>query len=110
MVFFRAMLAWIGKILTAITPFKKGVGLSPFVRWLIWIVLDVTVLAILYLINSRWESLTAWLPDLGPSLKPWWLPALGQLVIFLVIGLVAGFLASLVVGGGGYLLADRESV
>ncbi|HZZ80012.1 MAG TPA: type VI secretion protein IcmF/TssM N-terminal domain-containing protein [Gemmataceae bacterium] len=85
MAFFRAMLAWIKKIVAAILPFKKGIGLSPWVRWLIWIVLDVSVLAILYLINSRSESLPAWLPDLGPNFRNWWLPALGQLVIFMVI-------------------------
>src|SRR5476649_2225638 len=68
-------------------PFKRGRGLSPVMRWIIWIVLDLLFLGLLYFINSVAEiaPIVQRMPFQAPWLRYFFLPILGQLVIFLVV-------------------------
>src|ERR1051326_5302485 len=84
MAFIAAIWGWIKKVVAALLPFSKSIVLSPAVRWMIWIILDITALALLYLLNRN-SPLANYLPDVYPQFRDWYLPALGQLVIFLMI-------------------------
>lgn len=82
MTFISAAWGWIKRIFAALLPFQKGIGLSPWVRWVIWIVLDVAVIALLYLLNIK-SPLANYLPNVWPEFRDWYLPTLGQLLIFM---------------------------
>ncbi len=85
---FASIWEWIKWAVAALMPFKRGRGLSPGMRWGIWIVLDVLVLALLYVINNHVVEIAPIvqrMPFQAPWLRYFFLPILGQLVIFLVI-------------------------
>lgn len=94
MSFLTSIWAWITWAVSALMPFKRGVTLSPIVRWIIWILLDLTFLGVLLLINSyaafaQSVGIPPVLDRLGIShlLRQIWLPILGQLFVFLCIAL-----------------------
>ncbi|MSU79252.1 MAG: hypothetical protein EXS16_14315 [Gemmataceae bacterium] len=71
----------------SLVPFKPNRLLTPVVRWIIWIVLDLLFFGLLFIINDvaeiapivqRTPFQTAWL-------RHFFLPILGQLVVFLGI-------------------------
>ena len=78
---------WITWIFAALVPFKRGRGLSSATRWFLWIVLDLLFLGLLYFINSVAEiaPIVQRMPFQAPWLRHFFLPILGQLVIFLVV-------------------------
>jgi hypothetical protein len=84
MAFFAAIWGWITKVVGALLPFSKSVVLSPVVRWIVWIVLDAIVLALLYLLNRN-TPIANYLPEVPPQFRDWYLSALGQLAIFMGI-------------------------
>jgi hypothetical protein len=83
----RLVWEWIKWIVAALVPFKRGRGLTTGMRWFLWIVLDLLFLGLLYFINSVAEiaPIVQRMPFQAPWLRHFFLPILGQLVIFLVV-------------------------
>lgn len=80
---------WIKLALDALTPFKPNRPLSPAVRWAIWILLDLLLLAALYFANDRFDitgavRLPRFLAE-AAWLRHLYLPILGQLLVFIGI-------------------------
>jgi len=93
--FFAWIWDWITWLFAALIPFKPGRGLSPAVRWFLWILLDLTFLGVLFLINyfadfgqavDRIPRLVN-IPGVREVLRQIWLPILGQLIVFMGIAL-----------------------
>src|ERR1700723_2401654 len=91
MSFFTSIWEWIKWAFSALTPFKSDGGLSPAVRWTVWILLDLTFLFLLWLVNW-WANLAPvvqrmpfHLAERAPWLRDFFLPILGQLLVFMGI-------------------------
>jgi hypothetical protein len=89
MTFFASIWEWVKWAFSALIPFKPGGGLSPAVRWFIWIVLDVAFLVLLWFIN--WyanlapvvQRMPFHLAERAPWLRDFFLPILGQLIVLM---------------------------
>jgi IcmF-related N-terminal domain len=85
-----AVWEWIKWAVTALMPFKQGVAISPMVRWVVWIVLDLALLVVLYFLNDRFDFTGAVRLPRALAELTWlrhlYLPILGQLVV--LIGVV----------------------
>jgi hypothetical protein len=77
-----AVWQWIVGAVTALMPFKQGVTISPLVRWIVWIVLDLALLVALYFLNDV-SGIGGAVPN---RFRAFYLPILGQLVV--LIGVV----------------------
>ncbi len=92
--FFTTIWDWITWAVAALMPFKRGQALSPVVRWIIWILLDLSFLGVLFLINlyadfAQSVGIPSILnrPGMREFLRMCWLPILGQLFVFMCIAL-----------------------
>jgi hypothetical protein len=86
---FSTIWGWITWVFSGLMPFTRREVLSPIVRWVVWILLDVAFLGLLYFLNYYFRldgsvRLPTFLRD-HPRLGEWWLPILGQLLVFMAI-------------------------
>lgn len=87
--FVTAIWQWIQWAVSALMPFKSHAAIAPAVRWIVWIVLDLAVLAVLYVVNDQFDFTGAVrLPRMLATatwLRHFYLPILGQLVILTAV-------------------------
>ena len=84
--FFNAIWSWLKWIIASVVPFAKHATLSSGVRWFLFILVDLTIVGILWFLNYYYRPVIGpWLPDLLEDYRGFYLPILGQLLILLFL-------------------------